>query len=475
LEALDALVRKACDTWHAPGLAVAVVKGDEVVYLKGVGVREQGQSEPVTPETIFPIGSLTKAVTATALAQLIDDGKAGWDDPVRKHLSWFRLADPLADRDVTLRDLLCHRTGLGRNDLIWLHAPWSIEENVRRLAFLEPAHSFRSVYEYNNITYHAAGLVLESITKEPWQDLVRHRLLAPLKINHAVFTSTEARKAADHASPHHRKGDGKVEVIDWYNDDKQIRASGSLKMSVRDLGQWLRFQVAGGRFEGRQLVSARNFKETHTAQVVVPLDEDLARMTGASQDCYGLGWHLTDYRGHPLHEHGGSVQGFRAHIYVLPRDELGVAVLTNMDDAGMLVAAGSLLLDHLLGLEKKDWHAFYLGRSREAARKRQQEHRKLLASRHPDTRPSRELEAYAGSYHEPAYGTVRIEREGRKLVLRWSGYRVTLEHFHFDTFLPELKEERHSLYDKPAVFELDADGKVAVLHFLGRKLLRQME
>src|SRR5262245_26939236 len=156
--AADAIAREALKTYKAPGLALVVVRDGEVIYLKGHGVRRLGENDPVTPDTIFAIGSLTKAFTAAALGLLVDEGKVAWDDPVRKHLPWFRLADPLADRDVTLRDLLCHRTGLGPHNFLWYRAAWPVEDSVRRLALLEQSHSFRSRYEYNNLCYLAAGL-----------------------------------------------------------------------------------------------------------------------------------------------------------------------------------------------------------------------------------------------------------------------------------------------------------------------------
>ena len=311
--AFDAILDGALKTWRTPGVAAVIVRDDEVIYLKGAGVRERGKDDPVTPETLFGIGSLTKAFTATAVAQLVDDGAMNWDDPVRKHLPAFRLADPLADRDVTLRDLLCHRTGLVRHDLLWRYAPWSLEESVRRMAYLKPSHSFRSVYEYNNLGYIAAGLAVGSASKSSWREDVQKRLLDPLGMTGAVFTRSAVLKAADHASPHRRNADDKIEVLSWYNDDDQVRGSGSIKAGVRDLGRWLRFQLAGGVLDGKRYVSASALAETHAPQIVMPLDHELARLTETTQMSYGFGWRISDYRGKPLWDHGGAVDGFRPH------------------------------------------------------------------------------------------------------------------------------------------------------------------
>src|SRR5262249_34369969 len=193
-------------------------------------------------------------MTATAIALLVDEGKVKWDDPVRKHVPFFRLADPLADRDVTLRDLLCHRTGLAAHDALWRHAPWSLEESVRRMAHLKPAHSFRARYQYNNLAYITLGFAVSKASGMPWNDFVRRRLFGPLGMKGAVFTRSEVLKG-DHASAHHLSGAGKVEVIPLYDDDEQKRASGSVKAGVRDLSRWVRFQLAAGAWDGKPLVS----------------------------------------------------------------------------------------------------------------------------------------------------------------------------------------------------------------------------
>jgi CubicO group peptidase (beta-lactamase class C family) len=470
---IETILREARDAWHAPGIAVAVVRDDKVMYLGGVGVRELDGDAPVTADTLFPIGSCTKAFTATALALLVEEGKAGWDDPVRKHLPGFRLDDPLADRDVRLRDLLCHRIGLAQHDLLWYRAPWSVEESVRRMAYLERSTSFRSTFEYNNLAYLAAGLAISSIAKRPWHEFVHERLFKPLKMGHAVFTSGAARQAPNHASPHGHDSRGKVVAIPWYNDDKQIRASGSIKANVRDLSHWLRFQLAGGKFDGERVVSADALEETHTGQKTVEKMSAAARAAGAIQVSYGLGWYISEYRGHGILEHGGAVDGFRARIVLVPSKKLGLVVLTNLEDMEIVNAAGNNLLDHLLGLEKKDWNAFFTEEHKktEAARKERLRKRPRV----PGTKPKRELEAYAGTYCEPAYGTVTIRRDGETLILKWSSFELPLKPFHYETFLPQPKEDRlpEALREATVLFEMGEGPEITTLRFLGRKFRRE--
>jgi CubicO group peptidase (beta-lactamase class C family) len=448
--------------------SVAVVRGDGVVHARGFGLREMGKKDPVTPDTIFSIGSLTKAFTATTLAILVDERKADWDDRVCKHLPTFRLFDPQADREVRLRDLLCHRTGLARHDLLWYRANWSVEESVRRMAFLEPATSFRSKYEYNNLAYLVAGQAIARAAGTPWHTFVRDRLIEPMGMKHAVFTASAARALPDHATPHRRDASGKLHAIEWYPDDEQIRASGSIKTSAADLARWLRLHLGGGVIEGKRIVSAEALEETCTPQVVVPIDRALAQLTHTTQRSYGLGWQISDYRGRRLLEHGGATDGFRARILLLPKERLGLVLLTNAEETECLNATGNILLDHLLGLEARDWHGFF-GKRAAAARER----KPRQVKRRSATKPSLEPSGYAGTYRDRAYGDAAIRVEGKNLRLAWSSFQVPLEHYHYDTFIVRAgKEAARPLEGELVLFTLDGAGRVETLGMLGRTFRR---
>ena len=463
-EPLDSLLKDAVKAFQVPGLAAVIVRNDEVIYLKGAGVRKIGTSAPVTADTIFPLASVTKSFTAAALGILVDEGKAGWDDPVRKHLPWFRLADPLADRDVTLRDMLCHRTGLVRHDLLWYRAGWDIEETVRRMAYLEPRYSFRSTFRYNNLGYLAAGLAIGSAAKMPWHEFVQKRLFDPLQMKHTVFTSGQAEKSGQAATPHTRRGKDAVESMPWYPDDNQIRAAGSIKSCARDLVPYLRMQLAGGVCGPTRILSARSLAETHRPQIMTSVDSERVRLAGTTQASYGLGWRISDYRGQALLEHGGANDGFRARIMLFPRSKLGLALLTNIDEDAVLQALGNELADHLLGLPKKEWQAHYLQTHRGGAAAAH------LPTRIKGTKPSLDLEAYAGTYEEPAYGKVRVTCKDGKLRLAWSSFDVALEHYHYDTFVPTTPGRLHN---ETATFSLEADGKVGTLRFVERTFKRK--
>jgi CubicO group peptidase (beta-lactamase class C family) len=467
---IDAIFADALKTYPVPGLVVGVVRGDEVVYLKGYGVRELGGKDAVTPDTVFSVGSCTKAFTATAIGLLVEDGKASWDDPVRKHVPYFHLSDPLADRDVTLRDLLCHRTGLSRHDMLYYRASWGVEETVRRVAGLELHTSFRSTYEYNNLCYMAAGLAVEGAAKQPWQDVVQKRLFDRLGMNGAVFTKSAALKAADHATPHRIDGDGKPQAMEWYPDDSQVRASGSLKAGARDLTKWLRMQLNDGVYDGKRIVSARTLAETHSPQMVMPTGVGpFMKLTETTQASYGMGWIISDYRGHVLWEHGGAVDGFRAKILLAPKDKIGVVVLGNSDQTEATLATSYQVLDHMLGLEKRDWNGYYTDLIKRATAAAKAKREQFDAGRKADAKPSRDLDAYAGTFEDAAYGTLTVVKKDGSLRLSWSSFEGRLAHYREDTFSFAAPGK---LEDTLAAFVLNGDKDVTAVKFLDRTFQR---
>jgi CubicO group peptidase (beta-lactamase class C family) len=430
LAAFDAVVQEALEAWDVPGAAIAVVRDDEVIYLNGHGVKELGRPEPVTPDTLFPIASCTKAFTTTALAMLVDEGLVSWDDPVRKHVDYFRLADPLADERVTLRDLVCHRTGVRGHDLLWYRSPWTQEEIIRRVGRVKPDGPFRASFLYQSTMFTAAGHAVASASGMPWGDFVRRRLLAPLGMTGATLTTEEAEKAADHASPHRKGRWGRADVIPWYRIDIPEPA-GSVNANVRDLARWVRFQLGDGSFEGERLVSAVNLRETHTPQNLIRMDEAARSMHPETRHMsYGMAWLLQDYRGHRLVSHAGAIDGFRAHITLVPDLKVGLVILANLHHTRMNLALSNSLVDLLLGQQKRDWNAHYLALVSQDGVDMAERASKC----HPGTKPSREPGAYVGTYEEPAYGTCKVTLENGTLMWHWNSFGGPLKHFHDDTF-----------------------------------------
>jgi hypothetical protein len=316
--------------------------------------------------------------------------------------------------------------------------------------------------------YMAAGFAAAAASKTTWPELVRRRLLTPLGMKGVVFSRSEVLKTPDHSSPHQRGMDGKVRAVPWYDDDKQIRASGSMKASARDLTRWVRFQLGDGTFGGRRLLSAKNLRETHTPQMVIRL-EGAARATHpeATQLSYGLGWNIADYRGHLTWSHTGGTEGFRSRIVLVPRAKLGIILLMNADvgtsHASMHYAVTNRLLDRLLGCVEKDWNAYYNRLVKEYEEGLRAVKKARQAKQKKGTKPSHPLTAFAGTYRQPAYGTAAVAVEKGGLVLRWSSYRCGLKHYHYDTF--DVEGDR-LFENQQVVFGLRADSKVAEMTFL---------
>jgi CubicO group peptidase (beta-lactamase class C family) len=464
--AIDALVRKTLACWHVPGVAVGIVQDGKVIYLKGHGRRAQGCMDPISPDTLFPIASCTKSFTTTAMAALVDEGKMAWDDPVKKHLGFFHLGGdpPLPDKLVTLRDLVCHRTGLRSHDLLWYRAPWDLQELVKRAGRLPLDKPFKTAFQYQSTMFTAAGLAVASAAGTPWEEVVRSRLLSPLGMTHTVFTSTEARKAANYAFPHRLGPRGDVESIDFYPLERPDPA-GSLHASARDLVKWLDFQLGEGTVDGRRIVSAKTLAETHTPQIEIPMDEiDRLMFPETKRMSYGMGWVILDHRGVKLWAHAGAIDGFRAHFTLVPEHKIGIVLLNNLGQTKMNLALSHSLLDLLLNLPPRDWNK----EIQAAVRKQQADTSDVQLARRArqvlNTRPSRERAAYAGTYEHAAYGTAEVTLgPGGQLMWQWRDFRVAMEHFHFDTFTLPIE-----IMDHPeVVFTLDAAGVVMRMRVLG--------
>lgn len=467
-KSIDRLVDQALRAWDVPGVAVVIVNSDGVVHIKGYGVREIN-GKPVTPDTIFPLASCSKAFTTMLIAALADDGKLNWDDPVRKHLPIFHLSDPHADALVTLRDLAAHRTGVGSHDLLWYRAPWSQEELIRRVGKLPMSRPFRTEMQYQTIMYVAAGQAAARAGGQSWDRLLQERLLRPLGMKDTELTTTAAEKHTDRASGHRPGKNGKLEVVPWYSQ-QEANPAGSVHTTARDLATWLQFHLNTGMHNREQLVSARRVRETHSPHTVIRLGETAQVMNPETQQIsYGLGWVIQDYRGKLLLMHAGLIDGFRAHLTILPKDGYAFAILANREGTRMNLALSNSLVDLLLGLSAKDWNKYLLDvlADEEAETKRRARQEKLDRKGLP---PSVALESLAGVYEDPAYGTATVRLEKDQLEWRWSSWRISLEHFDADRF--RLKTEEPPLNGAMIRFVVK-DGKPLELRFAGATFIRK--
>ncbi|MFN2567379.1 MAG: serine hydrolase [Gemmatimonadaceae bacterium] len=447
---LDTYAAKAVRDWQVTGLALAVVKDGRVVLAKGYGVRELGRLAPVDTQTLFAIGSTTKAMTAAALGMLVDEGNVRWDDPATRYLPAFQTGDPYVTREITVRDLLTHRAGLGNADFLWYESDLTAAEVRRRVRMLRPAYSFRSSFIYQNVMYALAGDVVEAASGMPWEEFVRRRIFTPLGMTRTVATLREAEARENVASPHDWV-DGAVRAIRNASVDP-VAPAGSIWSSVADMARWMRFMLDTARAaDGRQLIKTGTWSELLKPQTIVTPQGfyPTARLTRPHWTTYALGWFQHDYNGRAVSFHTGSIDGMVAIIGLIPDERLGVAVLANLDHAEVRHALMYTVFDlwapapvravsnhpPSAGLrEVRDWSSellrLYGGIRAQAdsARMRQ------VAQRVAGTRPTLPLERYAGTYVDSLHGAATVTHERGQLMLRRGARTAVLEHWHYDTF-----------------------------------------
>jgi CubicO group peptidase (beta-lactamase class C family) len=445
--ALDAYTAKVVRDWQIPGLGISVVKDGRLVFSKGYGVRELGKAGAADAQTLFAIGSTTKAMTAAAIAMLVDEGKVRWDDPVTKYLPTFQTADPYITRELTVRDLLTHRGGLGNADYLWYESDIPSPEVRRRVRFLRPAYSMRSSFIYQNVMYALAGDVVAAASGMPWEEFVRRRIFEPLAMSRTVATLRETQSRDNVASPHDRV-DGSIRPIRNASVDP-VAPAGSVWSSVDDMAKWMRFMLDTARTaSGRALLTPATWTELLKPQTIVTAQGfyPTARLTQPHWTTYALGWFQHDYDGRAVSFHTGSIDGMVAIIGLIPDERLGVYVLANLDHAearhALMYTAFDLWRpvgrDRVAGAggpaRARDWSAemlkLYGGLQAQADSARARQESQRVAG----TRPTLALERYAGTYDDSLYVTATVTYQNGKLELQRGARRATLEHWHYDTF-----------------------------------------
>lgn len=458
LQGFDAFATGIMAEWKVPGLAIAVVRDGQVIYARGLGFRDLENKLPVTPYTIFGIGSCSKAFTATTMGILVDEGKLDWDKPVREYLPSFKLSDDVASERVTPRDLLTHRTGLPRHDNVWIRTPYTRQEMFDSLRFLEFSRDLRVSYQYNNLMVMTAGYLVGTIAGTSWEEFCRTRIMAPLGMTETNFSTDDSQKAADY-SQSYTLVKGQVEKFPFYNADA-LGPAGSINSTVLDMASWVLMNLNKGKFGEtleKQIISERRLNQILAPQVVVPDDLKYPELYYPT---YGMGWRMNAYRGHPLISHGGAIMGFSASVSFLPLDRIGIVILNNLEDAPVNSTLAYDVIDRLLGLERVDWAQRVRddqARSRAQAEKRAKERD---ADRQPGTKPSHDLSDYAGVYEHPAYGRIAVTFDGAGLKTDYHQRTFVFEHYHFDMF-----KMRNDWMDAEykVTFGMDAKGTIASL------------
>jgi CubicO group peptidase (beta-lactamase class C family) len=458
VQGLDAYIQKAMRDWGGAGLAIAVVKDDSIVFARGYGVREVGKPDPVTPRSLFAIGSNTKLFSAVAAGMLVDDGKMKWDAPITTYLPDFQLYDPYVTREFTLRDALSHRSGLGRRgDFIWLGSNFDRREVIRRARYLVPTSSFRSQYGYQNIMVMSAGEATAAAAGMSWDDLVERRIFQPLGMA-ASSTSIAALAGASDVAQPHVWANGKPVVVPYRNIDN-IAPAGSINSNVLDMAQWLRLLLADGKYGGKQLIKSKTLAEITAPTTIVSAPPDTLKPSTHFR-MYGLGVGMSDYMGVKVLTHTGGIDGMLSQVTWIPEKKLGVVILTNTAGHNSLYTAlAERVVDAYLGAPVRDWSAIRLAETRRMEARMDSARKKMVAERAPNTKPSLALEKYAGTYVSELYPDLVVKLDDGTLTMHLGTLPTTkLEHWQYNSFLgqPTAPGDDGTLIN----FSIDARGKV---------------
>ncbi len=469
LAGFEAVVEKIRTDFKTPGIGLAIVKGDEVVLLKGFGERDREKKLPVTPQTVFAIGSSTKAFTTFVMAQLVAEGRLSWDVPVRTYLPEFELKDRFASERMTPMDLVTHRSGLPRHDLLWYGAGLTRKETVARLRYLEPNEDLRAKFQYNNAMFLTAGYLVEKLTGRTWEENVSERIFHPLGMKTASFSVADVQKGTDFALPYEER-DGKVEPI-AFREIANVGPAGSINASPGELVAWLRVHLADGKLGAKEILPASALKELHVPRMATGARQTEPEVVPGG---YAAGWFTDIYRGFQRVHHGGNIDGFSALVALVPQERIGIVVLVNQDGSPVPGLVARHALDRLLALPARDWAGETLAKVKQSlATQKEAEGKKTLAQK-KGTKPAHALSEYAGSYTHPAYGELAITLSGDRraretggLSMTYNGITTPLLHWHYETWKGEkltTAKADTTFADFPIQFHTNMDGDVAAVN-----------
>lgn len=452
---LDHLAADVMADWKVPGATLAVVQDGKVVLTRAYGQRDAEAGLPVSPATRFVICSITKSFTATAIALLHHEGRLDWTKPVRDYMPEFRLSDAVATERVTVRDLLCHQSGLPRHDWVHFAGDRAPSEMLGVMRHLELSRDIRTAWQYNNLCYNVAGLLIERLSGQSFEAFIRTRLTDRLGMS--VGFSLDDLEASDEAArPYMMHEDTRLPAIRL---PIRTTAAGAINTSVVDLANWMRLHLGKGEFDGERLLPAALIAELQAPRVY-----NTAPGHAEFGDAhYGLGFQVNSYRGDRLVFHGGGWPGWGTLMTLVPEFGIGIAVFTNRSPSEVPSTLTWYLIDRLRGREPVDWRTRSRKQRDEFIAHVQADKDAREKARHKNTQPAHKLVAYAGEYEHPAYGVMSVREQGGALHWAWRGMFAPLMHRHYETFeLPEVPDRL--LPDRLAItFLTDRDGNIVSL------------
>ena len=432
LKGLDTAFARVLKTWHAAGFAVAVIAKNKVVYAQGFGYRDLNNKLPVTPNTLFAIGSCSKAFTATLIGKLQQDGKLDIDKPVTNYLPELKFYNDAMNNTITLRDMMSHRTGLPRHDLSWyfFNNP-STDSLVMRIQYMEPTYGIRQKWQYNNFMFAAQGALVKHISGKSWEDNIKEKFFEPLGMTRSDVSIPEMEKAEDIAIGYGLKKDSIIKKLDYYHIDGMAPA-GAINSNVNDMAKWVTAWIDNGKYNGKEIIPESFRNQAISSQSII----DGALPGKENPDIYfanyGFGWMLSSYKGHYRVEHGGNIDGFSASTCFFPSDSVGIVVLSNQDGSPVPSIVRNLISDRMLNLKYFDWNGdlkHNADKGKLEAGKAKKE--KVAEVKHPATHP---LADFAGNYNNPGYGTMKLYTRHDSLFVKTVTHTLWLRQSNYDIF-----------------------------------------
>jgi len=452
-------IEKSLVKWSTPGMAIAIIKDDKIVLQKGYGTRKIDENLPVNESTLFSAGSLTKAFTATALAMLVDEGKIRWDDPVVKYIPSFYLFDPYIAQQVSIRDLITHRTGLGghEGDLLWFKTAYDRKEIIRRIRFLKPSTGFRTTFAYQNVLYLVAAEIIEIVSGKTWDAFLQDRIFLPLGMRSTIPSLPNPQDQKNLAYPH-AEINGKTKNVAWMSVDN-IAPAGSIVSNVSDMIHWVNFILQCNVHRSKQLITADACKEILSAQIPINHDPILSQLFPDPHFLsYGLGWFLYDYHGRKVVQHLGIINNMSSLISIIPEEHLGIIIFSNLQNNLLPHVISYEIIDEYLGVSGNDWDSRMLKVITQIHEDESTKERKLQEEHILNTKPTLSLGKYAGIYHDDLYGDIIIHHEQNRLSAQLLAVKGDLEHWHYDTF--RFIPSDPQLIKPLVTFSINAKGKV---------------
>lgn len=434
LAGIDTAFERILKDRQGAGFAVAIIKKDKIIYAKGFGYRDYEKKLPVTPNTLFAIGSCTKAFTSSLLGLLNKENKLDYDKPARNYLPELKFFNDDLNNKVTVRDMMCHRTGLPRHDYSWyLFNTSSRDSLLQRIQYQEPTAAIRETWQYNNFMFLTQGMIAEKLTGQSWETNIKEKIFVPLGMKTSNLSIADLQKSNDAALGYTLYKDSVIKKLDYYNINA-MGPAGSINSSVNEMSNWVMTWINGGKFNGKEVLPLAYTKEAMSSQMIMSAGLPDKEIPDAHIANYGFGWMIVSYRGHYRVEHGGNIDGFSASTTIFPTDSIGIVVLANQNGSAIPGIVRNTIADRLLNLAPINWN----GRSNEAQKKAKaaakDAEKSLTSNKKQGTKPSHDKQSYTGQFNHPGYGTFEVINRNDSLIMLTPNGDAWLRHYHYDVF-----------------------------------------